>query len=275
MNRRPIQLVVAATVAMCAAATAVSGAGAAGAATRAGAAAASLPASLGDLVCHHALAPTRRSVSATAVVHPITGSDKVAVRFGLLRRTPGQTFTAVHGVRLNTWLTKALAGTANSWRLIHTVSDLYAPAAYRFAVGFRWIGSGGRILAHTVRSGQICHQPELRPDLQVLAIDVAADPTDAQDDVYRAQIHDAGATGAGPFQVQLADQGVVHTRRVIHIRAHRSLWVRLVGPVCDSAQPPVVTVDPHDRLDVYSRSQASLTATCPPPSGSTGSASAA
>jgi hypothetical protein len=274
MNGRPIQSRVAATVAVCVVATVVWGSGGA-AASQAGAAAASLPASLGELVCHHALAPARRSVAATAVVHPITGSDKVAVRFRLLRRIAGQTFTPVRGAGLNTWLTRSLAGTANSWRLIHTVSDLYAPAAYRFAVGFRWIGSGGRILASTVRSGRICHQPELRPDLQVLAVDVAPDASDAQDDVYRAQINDAGATGAGPFQVQLADQGVVTTRRVIHIRAHRSLWVRLVGPTCSSAQPPVVTVDPHDRLDVYSRSQASLTATCPVPSGSTGSASAA
>ncbi len=270
----------AATAAACAVAAVVWGAGVAAAATRASAASASLPASLGDLVCHHALAPARRRVAATAFVHPITGSSKVAVRFRLLRRIPpGQTFTAVHGTGLNTWLTKSLAGTSDSWRVIHTVSDLYAPAAYRFAVGFRWIGSGGQILAHTVRSGRssgrICHQPELRPDLEVLAIDVLPDSSNAQDDVYRAQIHDAGATGAGPFQVQLADQGTTHTRRVIHIRAHRSLWVRLVGPLCASTQPPVVTVDPHDRVDVYSRSEASLTATCPPPSGTTGSASAA
>jgi hypothetical protein len=215
-------------------------------------------------------------VAATAFVHPITGSSKVAVRFRLLRRIPpAETFTAVHGSGLNTWLTKSLHGASDAWRLIHTVSDLYAPAAYRFAVGFRWIGSGGQILAHTVRSGRICHQPELRPDLEVLAINVLPDSTNAQDNVYRAQIHDAGATGAGPFQVQLADQGTIHTHRVIHIRAHRSLWVRLVGPLCNSSQPPVVTVDPHARVDVYSRSEASLAATCPAPSSTTGSASAA
>ncbi|HWD85841.1 MAG TPA: hypothetical protein VG321_08825 [Solirubrobacteraceae bacterium] len=270
MNRRPIQVLAAATAVLCAVAAVVGGAGAAAARTRAVAASSSLPASLGDLVCHRALAPAKRRVAATAFVHPITGSSKVAVRFRLLRRiAPGETFTAVHGSGLNTWLTKSLGATSDSWRVIHTVSDLYAPAAYRFAVGFRWIGSGGQILAHTVRFGRICHQPELRPDLEVVAIDVQPDSANAQDNVYRAQIHDAGATGAGPFQVQLSDQGTVHTRRVIHIRAHRSLWVRLAGPLCDSSQPPVVTVDPKDRVDVYSRSQASLTATCPPPSSTT------
>jgi hypothetical protein len=187
---------------------------------------------------------------------------------------PGGTFTPVHGSGLNTWVSKSLAGTADSWRLIHTVSDLSAPAAYRFSVGFRWVGTSGQILAHTVRSGPTCHQPELRPDLEVLRISVLADPADAQDDVYRAEIRDAGATGAGPFQVQLSDQGTVQNRRVDHIGAHRSIWVRLTGPTCSSSEPPAVTVDPHDRIDVYSRSQATLTATCPAAGSGAGSAAA-
>lgn len=258
-----------AVAALCAAVAAVGGAGAAMAQTRASVAASLLPASLANPVCHHALNPVNRSVAATAVVRPVTGASKVAIDFRLLRRTPGTSFALVHASGLNTWVTKSLARTSDTWRLIHTVSDLSAPAAYRFSVKFRWMGSSGQIIDRTVRSGRICHQPELRPDLQVLKIDVAPDSANAQDDVYRAEIHDAGATGAGPFQVQLSDQGTVTTHRILHIRRHSSLWVPLVGPLCNSANPPVVTVDPHERIDVYSRSQASLTATCPAASSGT------
>jgi hypothetical protein len=172
-------------------------------------------------------------------------------------------------------MTKSLSGTSASWRLIHTVSDLSAPAAYRFSVKFRWIGSDGQILDHAARLGRICHQPELRPDLEVTSIDVQPDSSNPQDDVYRAQIYDAGATGAGRFQVQLSDQGTVTTRRVWQVRAHRSVWVRLAGPLCNSSEPPVVTVDPHHRLDVSSRSEASLAATCPAPSSATSTAAGA
>lgn len=227
-------------------------------------------AQLTDPVCHHALNPVKRTVGATAVVRAMAGATTVEVDFRLRRRAPGGTFSPVHGPGLGTWLSKQLSRASDSWRVIHTVSDLSAPAAYRFLVGVRWIGSSGQILGHARRSGNICHQPELRPNLQVRTIQVLPDSANAQEDLYRAQIHDAGATGAGPFPVQLTDQGQVSsTRRVTHIQAHTSVWVRLVGPLCDSSAPPVVTVDPHDRVNVSSRARASLAATCPAPAGGT------
>lgn len=229
---------------------------------------------LDGLACHRALNPAQRSVAVTALMHPLSGSSRLAVDFRLLRRAPGDRFTPVHGTGLGSWLTKQFGpGSADSWQVIHTVRDLSAPASYRFSVAFRWIGSSGRVIARAARLSRVCRQPELRPDLQVLAIDVQPDVANARDDVYRTEIHDSGATGAGPFQIQLAAQGTIFsTRSLTRISAHRSAWVSLTGPLCNGAQPPIVTVDPHHRVDVYSRSESSLAASCPAaPSGTSGS----
>jgi hypothetical protein len=273
MNRRPIQVLVVVTAV--ALAVAAMGGAVAGAHSRvrARAADATSPprAALSDLVCHHALNPSNRSVSATAVMRPVPGTAKLAVKFRLVRRTAGSAPSDVTGPGLGTWLTKQFGKRPGDvWRVIHTVSDLSAPAGYRFAVSFRWISSSGQILARATRFSRICHQPELRPDLEVLSITVAGDPANAQDDYYRALIKDAGATGAGPFQVQLSDQGTVANHRVAHIYPHQTLAVRLAGPVCSSSDPPTVTVDPAHRIDVYSRSQASLSANCPAPASASG-----
>ncbi len=221
-------------------------------------------AALTAFACHRALKPSDRSMSATAVMRPVAETVKLAVDFRLLRLSATGTATSVPGAGLDTWLTNSVGTGANHvWRVIHTVSDLPAPASYRFSVAFRWIGSGGQIIARAVRRSRRCRQPELRPDLEVQSIAVREDPSKPSEDSYVAGIYDAGASGAGPFLVQLLDQGKQVNRRVSHIDRHELLSVRFVGPPCSSAAPPTVTVDPHHRVDVYSRAHASLTATCP------------
>ena len=225
-------------------------------------------ASLTGLDCQHALMPANREFSDTAVMRAMGGTRREGIRFRLVRRpAKGGAFTPVHGPGLGTWLTRQGGGhPGDVWRVIHTVSDLSAPAVYRFIVGFRWIGSDGTVLARASRTSHTCFQPELRPDLVVRSITVSSDSADSSDDIYRARIRDAGATGAGPFQVQLGIQDqhqVEDTRRVAHIDPHQTLVVKLIGAVCNSSDPPTVTADPRHRVHVYTRAHASLTATCP------------
>lgn len=277
MSRRPIQVLVAvaSTAALGVVAVApgtATGATAAANGSGSGATSASR-AQLTGLVCQHALLPVNRSISDTAEIRPITGTSKLAVDFRLMRRpAAGGAFTAVHGSGLGTWLTKAAGPSSGDvWRVIHTVSDLSAPAVYHFVVGFRWLKSSGKVLAHATRTSRACHQPELRPDLEVQSIVVRADAANSADDVYRAKIRDAGVTGVRRFLVQLSDQqGTPLSRHTVpQIGPYQTLTVRLVGPLCSSSSPPIVTVDPHHKVHVYSRAKASLAATCPAPSSST------
>jgi hypothetical protein len=262
MKRRPIQMLLAALAV---------------AVPTAAVASATVPprASLARFECVHALDPTGRSVSATSVMRPVPGTRRAAVRFRLLKRDRGAaTFQPVTGPGLGTWISKSFGQLPGDvWRVIHPVSDLAAPAAYRFAVSFRWIGSGGRVLARALRWSHVCRQPELRPDLEVLSISVQPDPVNAQAYDYGVRIRNAGVTGAGPFRVQLDDQGVLVHRRVWHLDGRTTRFVKLVGPTCQAAHPPTVTVDPGHRVDVWTRARATLTAVCPaaPASGSSAS----
>ncbi len=225
-------------------------------------------AELEDAICQTALDPPARAVSVTAVMRPLTGTRKLAVKFELLERPAATlTWTPMSRPGLGVWISPTDPPTlgrrpGDVWLVKMPVADLSAPASYRFSVAFRWTGRHALVLDTRLRLSSICHQPELRPDLTVNSISVAADPAHPKLDDYTAVIGDAGETGAGPFTVQLSDGGVVRDKTVQHLDAHSTRTVVLVGPDCDTAQPPTVTVDPADHVDVSSRSQATMTATC-------------
>ncbi|MGO9884268.1 MAG: CARDB domain-containing protein [Solirubrobacteraceae bacterium] len=220
--------------------------------------------------CHRALNPANRSISVTAVMRPLTGTEHMALRFNLLSTSPltGIT-TAVHFGDLGTWKTPKnptlgqLPG--DVWSLQKSVYQLVAPASYRFRVMFRWTGHGGRVIGTAVRLSSRCHQVELRPDLLVSSISVAPISGDPADNLYTAVIANDGNSGAGPFEVLFApaDGSAPKTRTVQLLRGHTSTMLSFLGPVCTSSTDPTVTADSTDEVDDLNRANNSLTATCP------------
>ena len=123
----------------------------------------------------------------------------------LLERAAGTTRSLAGAGDLGTWRSPkdpTLGRRAGDvWMLRKTVSDLDAPARYRFRVTFRWLGVHGTVLATAVRDSGSCTQRELRPDLLVrgtTVTDITGAPARQR---YTADIADAGATAAGPFAV--------------------------------------------------------------------------
>jgi hypothetical protein len=158
------------------------------------------------------------------------------------------------------------------WRLQKTVVDLPAPAGYRFEVEYRWSGPGGHVIAQARRFTRGCRQLELRPDLLVRSVTAAAIPGDPAQDRYTAVVADRGLTGAGPFEVEL-DPGAGSrpiTTTVGRLGAGRSRVLQFLGPVCQTATAPTVTVDPLQQVDDLNRANNTLTATCPAPEPPTG-----
>jgi hypothetical protein len=246
-------------------------AGAAGVAGVAGAAGAPPPrAALRGFVCQRALDPAARAVSVQAVMRPLPGTKKLALRFQLLRRRTSGSFTLVRAGDLGTWITPnnptlgRLPG--DVWEFTKPIVNLVvAPAAYRFKVTFRWTGAHGRVLGTAVRFSRICWQPELRPDLFVQSITVLPISGKPTKDAYVALIRNAGATGAGPFEVVFSppDASALKTRIVQMLGPHKALRETFVGPLCTGTSAPTVIVDPAGLIDDYNRSNNSLTATCP------------
>lgn len=241
-------------------------------ASMAGAAAADPPrAQLRGFVCQRAIEPSQREISVEAVMRPLAGTKKMAMRFELLSKSkPSSPFTEVGGSGLGNWVSPSDPPTlgqraADVWKVDHPVVGMTAPATYRMRVTFRWRGAHGHVLGTAVRLTPRCFQPELRPDLIVQSIAVEPIPGPASLDQYVTVIRNGGATAAGPFEVLFAPGGAypITTRQVQRLAAHADRQDTFVGPACTAATAPTVTVDPLDQVDDFNRSNNSLTATCP------------
>jgi hypothetical protein len=224
---------------------------------------------LRHFVCQRALDPAGRAVSVTAVMRPITGTAKMALRFELLSRAAGaSTMSPVSGGDLNRWISPpnpTLGGRAGDvWILNKQVVGLMAPAVYRLRVLFRWTGAHNRVLAVTEKASPRCDQPELRPDLAVGSINVAPDPSKPNLSTYVATIRNAGSTAAGRFEVLYSPGGggAVKSHTVGGLAAHASVQVRFVGPPCSSTVTPTITADPNHQVDDPNQANNSKTVVC-------------
>jgi hypothetical protein len=217
-------------------------------------------------MCQTALEPPQREFSVTAVMRPIAGTETLRLRFALLRAArPDGPLTAVSGRGLGDWLTPSDATLGQHpgdvWILSHPVFGTAAPYYYRFRVTFRWLGADGATLATTVRTSDVCFEPELRPHLLVASIRVLAASKPSLNR-YVAMIENAGATAAGPFEVQFTPGPQIRT--VVLLRAHARRRVVFVGPACATTSPrPAITVDPtHQVIDDLDPADNTLIASC-------------
>ncbi len=228
-----------------------------------------LRAQLAQFACTHALDPASRSISVRAVTRPVPQTRRLAVKFDLLERSPGSgSASVIHAPGLGTWITPTdptlgqLPG--DVWRLNKQVFNLDAPAVYQFRATFRWIGAHGHVLASTVKLSRSCRQRELRPDLAVESIAVTPGAGQPGGDLYTAVIADRGASGAGPFEVLFApgDTSTPSIDTIQFLGSGQTRALSFMGPVCDPANPPSVTVDAARQVDDYDRTNNALRADC-------------
>lgn len=122
-------------------------------------------ASLENFACQRASTALDRSIEVTGVMRPMTGTQRMEMKFVLLRRpASGEQFQPVSGGDLGHWRqpTPATLGQRPSdvWRLRKVVANLSGPAVYRFRVTFRWEGASGTSLGHTTLFSGLCSQPQ-------------------------------------------------------------------------------------------------------------------
>ena len=219
--------------------------------------------------CAHAQDPGARAVGITATMRPLTGTRKMAIRFELLQRAPGLPVQEVTGGDLDTWRnpTNPTLGQlpGDVWRLQKSVYNLDVPFNYQFRVSFRWTGAHNKTLGTATRSTHTCRQRELRPDLTVRSIMVAAVAGHPKKNLYTAVIANQGLTGAGPFQVLFApgDTSAPITDTVTYLAAGKTRTLSFTGPLCDATNPPTVSADSASQINDFDRSNNVLAATCP------------
>jgi CARDB len=227
---------------------------------------------LRSFVCQKALDPPARAVSVQAVMRPVTGTQKMQMRFELMRQTrTGGPFKQVRGRLLGSWISPQdpTLGqrSADVWIVNHPVVDLAAPSTYRFQVAFKWTGANGRPLSSAVQSSPNCWEPELRADLLVHSLTVR--PLGAGNDAYVAVIRNHGQTAAGPVEVDLGGTGATQTQAasLASVGPRSSTSHRFVAPACTPGATLTVTVDPSHTIDESNFNNNVLTVPCPGPAG--------
>jgi hypothetical protein len=120
-------------------------------------------AALKDPTCTQASDSLDRVVAITAVMRPQTGTERMEVQFSMLEMPQGQhTYTQVTGGDLGKWITPPNPTLGQRpgdvWREQKLVQNLAAPVVYRFHVGFRWTGAGGRSLGREFLWSEACDQ---------------------------------------------------------------------------------------------------------------------
>ena len=254
----------------CAAAATVGG----GAAAAASASAGTPPrAQLTQFACHSTIDPAQRTVSVTSVMRPIPGTRTLSVRFELLAQPAGTSTPHIVGATagLGVWVSPADRTLGRRpgdvWKLAKPVSDVDAPAGYRFRVEFRWLGAHGRVLARVTRQTGRCDERELRPDVLVEQVGVRAVPGHPAKDRYVAVIANRGASPSGQFSVLFTPRAGAagQTRAVASLPAHATRRTAFTGPACNATSPPTVVADPGNQVDDANRSNNALTVACPAP----------
>jgi hypothetical protein len=213
-----------------------------------------------------------RVISVRAVMRPVSGTERMEVRFVLLKKTVRGGSVPVTGGDLGAWLSPTDPATLGQspndvWSISHPVTQLRAPGNYRFRVTFRWLGANARVLSSDTRVGPTCHEPDLRPDLSVGKITVTS-ISGTQQVRYAAVILNGGATPAlGPFQVTLSQHGtpVAAPVTIRRLGAHQSRTATFVGPPCAAGSAPTVTVDPTHVVADLNPGNNSRQASCPTP----------
>lgn len=224
---------------------------------------------LRSFACKQAVRPVARAVGVSAVMRPVRGTKRMALRFELFTRVKlGAAWTPVSAGDLGSWISpgdRTLGRRPGDvWIFNKSVGDLAAPAAYRYRVSFRWFGARQHVLRTTAVLSSVCSQPELRPDLAVQSIVVQPIPGPAVRDHYFATIVNQGATAASSFRVQFVPGGGLPAefRNVPRLAPRHTIQVAFAGPACSTTAASTVTADPDGAVDDANRANNTETAGC-------------
>ena len=110
------------------------------------------------LQCVTAVDQTERSATFAGEMTSIPGTARMEMRVDVLERMPAETsFRAVTAPGLGVW--RLSAPGVKVYRYLKQVTNLSAPAFYRGAVRFRWLGARGHLLRWAELRTPRCEQP--------------------------------------------------------------------------------------------------------------------
>jgi hypothetical protein len=211
--------------------------------------------------CATALAAPERHMVTEGRMRTLPRAARLSMRFDLEVRTPGRPrFAALRAPGLGVWnVTRA----ARQYVYAKRVENLAAPADYRTVVRFRWYDARGRRIASARRVSAVCEQPDLRPDLMPLRVDVLA-AADADARRYVVPVRNTGATAAGPFAVLLTVAGrELPAQAVPGLAPGERVSLTWTAPPCAPGSTIAVEVDAEGAVDESDEADDALVRGCP------------
>lgn len=207
-------------------------------------------------------------------MRPLPAATRLTLRIDLQQRALGvRRWTRradVPGLGVWTAPSDALVGTraGDVFKYRQAVGRLVVPAAYRFRVAFRWLDAAGAVVRETSVTTRACRQPDVRPDLVLGDVRVAARPEGGVR--YTLFVTNAGASAVARAAVAATFPGDAtpgaHVRTVARLVPGATAVLTFVGPGCPpGGVPALFTADPSNALDEADESNNELSGLCPAP----------
>jgi hypothetical protein len=191
----------------------------------------------------------------------IPGGERLQLRFRLQeRRSERGRWTTVGGQPLGTWST-ADPG-VRGYVFTKRVERLGAPGAYRVLVQFRWLSPAGEVVHRATRTSSVCRQPDFRPNLRPVAIDVL--PAGDGRSRYRVTVANDGQGAGAAFELALrvAGQSLAPVMAP-QIDRGRSTAIELEGPSCPAGGTVGAVVDSAGTVVEQREGDNALELACP------------
>lgn len=226
--------------------------------------------------CQVAADQADRSATFSGQMVATATSSAMQMRIDLLSRSSDSAaFAQVSAPGLGVW--RQAAARVTTYRYVREVTNLPAPAQYRAAFSYRWLGAQSRVVRRASRLTPICVQPDERPLLAVASVAISPSPS-SLDAEYSITLHNAGRGPAGPFDVALTVNGVEQPALVVQsLGAGMRTVLPVVAPRCTQGSPVVVTLDTQGAISEAPGGGLPKTVACPlapaSPGGATGPAS--
>lgn len=198
-----------------------------------------VPAAVRLVDCVPAAGTAPGSASFRGRMRSIAGTRQMRMRFTLLERIGSGEFRPVRAPGLGAW--RRARGEVSRFVYKQAVEGLKPDAAYRMAVEYRWLGTGGAILRSARRRSSVCAQPGTLPNLRVLSVRARPGP-DPGTSLYSVVVRNSGGTSARDVEVGLTVDGVAAapSRSATLLRPLQSRRVELTAPVCSRGLTAVV-----------------------------------
>lgn len=209
--------------------------------------------------CHADSDQVSRYAVFEASMRAVPGARRMAIRFELLQRLPGQGFAPIDAPGLGVWGTAQGVG---RYRYRKRVENLLAPADYRAVVSFRWLDADGGELRRARRRTPVCSQPGNGPNLRIPGI--AGERTKPGLAAYRVDVYNAGITPSGDFGLSLAVDGVpLAGQPVLSLAPGETRSMSFTGPACAPAGTLQAIADPDGLVAESSEDDNVLGLPCP------------